>query len=466
MSRSGRWSGAGVRVFVCLLVFLALTLEREDFASGYWNTVMVYTRPLFRGSPVNVWDVAVGLAALALALRPATWRNQVRPLNLALLASLLALLGMAAWGVLRGGDPRMAYFQLGALLRMFLLVPILFGAFRTSRDLRLLAGTVLAAAVYRAVACILCFNLVIRTGGTPRWPDYVTDHHDSTLWVAALVGLLSWALVRRRIRTALGVGLLSLLLLLAVYYNNRRMAWLELLGGLLLAYLVIPRGSHRRWLNRWATVVAPVVLVYVVVGWGQSGKVFTPVQRVRSAMTDDRNDSNLYRNIENAGLIVTLQGSPLLGTGFGRPFVEVSTVYTSGMRSYFGDYLYLPHNSVLGLAASTGLVGFPVIWAFLSVGAFLAARARAFARRPRDQVVSTVAFAFPFIYGQQAFGDMGLQSMTANIILACALAAAGRIAVLTGAWPTRRLRSLRLTVPAHRQLEQTLPARTQALEPS
>jgi hypothetical protein len=98
----------------------------------------------------------------------------------------------------------------------------------------------------------------------------------------------------------------------------------------------------------------------------------------------------------------------------------------------------MPHNSVLGLAAFAGALGFPVVWCFLPVGAFLAARALAFAQRPVEQVLASVGFVYPFVYGVQAFGDVGLQSVKANVLLACTLAIGARLAVLTGAWPVRR----------------------------
>lgn len=427
-----------MKAFAGLLVFVALTVEYPDFASGLWNTFMVHARPLFVGSPVNTWDFCFGLVALGLLRRPAGRRDQVRPLNRALIVSVAVLALGSLWGFLNGGDLRMAYFQLASLLRMFVLVPIFFALFRTRRDMESLAKVVVAAAIYRAVACILCFHLFVKKGGMGAWPEYVTDHHDSVLWVTVLLGLLVWLALRFNVRTALKFALVAPLLVLAIYYNDRRLAWLELAGGLALSYLITPRVQLRR-LNRMALLAAPAIAVYVFVGWHSQSALFVPVAKVRSAMAGgEENDSNRARELENAGLVLTLQGNRLLGTGLGQRFEEVSDVYSAGMESDFTSYRYLPHNSVLGLVAFTGLLGFPLAWVFLSVGAFLAARARAFARHPSEQLLATVTFCVPLIYGLQAFGDMGLQSHKANLLLACALAGAARLAVLTGAWPLRR----------------------------
>ena len=48
-----------------------------------------------------------------------------------------------------------------------------------------------------------------------------------------------------------------------------------------------------------------------------------------------------------------------------------------------------------------------------------------------------------FVYGLQAFGDMGILSLKVNLLLACALATAVRLAILTGAWPARVARAAR-----------------------
>jgi hypothetical protein len=429
-----------MKAAVCLLLFVLFTKEGTEFADGHWNTFMVHTEPLFVGNPVNLWDLAVGFIGLMVALRSKSWRERVRPLNGALLRTLAALLLMVAWGGMQGGDLRQAYYQNAGLLRMVLIVPILVGLFRSTRDLTMLLTTIGAAAVYRALACIVAFQWVYMKdpGGIQPWPEAVTDHHDSALWTATLVGLTTWLVLQFSVRKLLAFVVLASTLFFAVYYNMRRLAWMELAGGLALSYITIPRGPLRRRLNRFAMAAAPVLLVYIAVGWGRSGAIFAPVDKIRSMVADDKNDSNRSRDYENAGLVITLQGNRLLGTGFGHEYEEVSTVYSIGMRKVFPNYRYIPHNSVLGLMAFTGLLGFPVIWSLLAIGAFFAARARRMARRFPEQVLSTIAFAFYCIYGLQAYGDMGLFSLKANMLLGCAVAVTARLAVLTGAWPVGR----------------------------
>lgn len=424
---------------LCLLLFLALTFEAGDFAEGKFSTFMALAAPLFAGNPVSPWDVAIALVGLLALLRRGSLRHQVGPLNLAVATSAVAVAALVAWGLARGGDLRMAYFQLSAFLRLLLLFPVCRAVFRTRRELGLLAFTLAAAAVLRAVACVRAHRFFLAELSRVEWPQSMTDHHDSALWTIVLVGLAFGLASGVRAGQLVTMAAAIPLLLLAVHYNDRRLAWLELVGGLVMGYLVVPSGRFSRRLNRVMLVAAPLLALYVAVGWGRSSAVFAPVRQIRSMLASEGDGSNTYRDLENIGLVITLQSSRLLGTGFGHQFHEVTDMYRN-IADGFADYRYIPHNSVLWLASVGGVLGFPLLWTFLPVGAYFAARARAYARRPLDRVLATAAFAYMFVYGVQAYGDMGFQSFKASVLLACALAAASRLAIITEAWPVRRVR--------------------------
>jgi hypothetical protein len=53
-----------------------------------------------------------------------------------------------------------------------------------------------------------------------------------------------------------------------------------------------------------------------------------------------------------------------------------------------------------------------------------------------------VAVCYLPVFGMQAYGDIGMQSVTTGLLLSVAMAVAGRASVWTGAWPDgRRARS-------------------------
>jgi hypothetical protein len=256
--------------------------------------------------------------------------------------------------------------------------------------------------------------------------------------VAGVLVLGGWALVRWRWQAWLLAAVLVVPILMAIKVNNRRVAWFELVVAVGFAYLLLPPGSLRRRINRWMLVLAPVVILYVGVGWGRPGAIFTPLRAFDSTTGETQDPSTLARNEENLNLVLTYIQHPIMGSGWGHQFISVSSFY-----AYFGGgfdemYRYTPHNSLAALTAFGGLVGFFGTLGVLPVAAFLAARAHHRARRPIDRAATMWAVCYLPVYAIQAFADIGLQSLTAGLLLSVAMAVAGRASVWTGAWPAGR----------------------------
>lgn len=450
-----------MKALLSLFVFGALTWDPGDIsaAGSSWLVPMTHLRFLFEPAqkiPLSVFDVVFLLAAAYATVRPATWRERVRPLDLALLACAVGLLLAFLWGAGRGGDMRQSYYQAQAIVRTLVLAHVFLALFRTGRDLAWLAGAILAAALYRAVSCILYFFVYLEAGRIWPYPTAILTHADSALFAAAVAGLAAWTLSRPTTGRVLRALPLLLVLGMAIHYNNRRLAWLQVVGSLVLLFLLMPPGRARRRIARWVFLATPVLALYVAIGWQRPFGAFAPVGKIRSIVGESEDESSKSRDLENVGIILTLQANRLLGSGLGHPYHEVSTLYSAGMASYFQQYLYLPHNSLLGLASWTGVVLFPVVWCVHAVVGFLAARAARFARRPRDRTLAMAAFTVPFIYGVQSFGDMGILLVPVGVLLAIAIACASRLAVISGAWPARG-RTERRLVGVSGELPRTEP---------
>jgi hypothetical protein len=82
-----------------------------------------------------------------------------------------------------------------------------------------------------------------------------------------------------------------------------------------------------------------------------------------------------------------------------------------------------------------GVVGFTMLWLTLVVGIYLAGRSNRFATTRLEEAASQVVVAMIITYEVQAYGDMGMQAWSGVFLLGLALAAAGRLALATGAWP-------------------------------
>src|SRR5262249_28482374 len=119
-------------------------------------------------------------------------------------------------------------------------------------------------------------------------------------------------------------------------------------------------------------------------------------------------------------------GNPLLGRGWGHPYLKATSVYAN-FDSTWSQYIYLPHNSLLGIAAFGGLVGLFGIWLVIPVAAFLATRGLRASIQPIDRAAAMAAICILPAYGAHCYGDLGLQSLTCGLILSQAIAVAGKV---------------------------------------
>jgi O-antigen ligase len=191
----------------------------------------------------------------------------------------------------------------------------------------------------------------------------------------------------------------------------------------------------KRSAMRFAIATSPLMLVYAVVGWGSGSALFEPVHMFRSVVDSKADPSTLWRDLENYDLFYTLRHHPVLGTGYGHGYVEI--VWLPDVSNAYALYRFLPHNSILGLWAYGGLVGFTALWAMLVVGLFLGARAYRHARSVDDRTVALAAVSVVVVYLVYCYGDLGLGTWTSVFTVAPALAIASRLAITTGAWPSK-----------------------------
>jgi O-antigen ligase len=167
------------------------------------------------------------------------------------------------------------------------------------------------------------------------------------------------------------------------------------------------------------------------------------VNTFKSMIVGEHNDTGVmdYRDVENFNVITTWQKNPLLGTGYGHGFDEVMKL--ADISHLFEDYLYHPHNSVLGLLAFGGVVGFTGVWLFVALTVYFAVRSYHRAHPPQWRAWALVVVSIVVAYTNQCFGDMGISSWYATILMALAVTIAGKLATRTGAW-----RNAQAPVPA------------------
>jgi hypothetical protein len=359
-------------------------------------------------------------------------------MDLAILVSLLSVGATFLWGFARGGSAYNAYYQLWRFLTGLLVATLLTSVIRKPKDLKALGTCVLLAALVRATLCIWFYWFHVYGKINPP-PPHMTSHDDSLLFVGGLLIMVSWALVRRSMPLWVAVGAGSMLILYAIVLNNRRLAWIEIVMAGAVGYLLLPRGAIRTRVNQFALVAGPIFLLYAAVGWGREGALFAPLKALSTSGSDE-DASSLARLEEIKNLMYTLSiaGNPVFGTGWGVPYQKLTSVYANFGPEWW-QYLYMPHNSLLGVAVFGGFVGLFGIWLVVPVAALLAVRGyQGAAAGNIEKAAAMSAVAILPAYGAQCYGDIGFQSFTCNLILAVALAVAGKVAAWSNSPPPLR----------------------------
>jgi hypothetical protein len=180
------------------------------------------------------------------------------------------------------------------------------------------------------------------------------------------------------------------------------------------------------------------VWIYIQVGSGRSEAIFKPVASF-SSTTGAEDASTKARNVENLGLIATsLANNPLLGPGWGHPYIEVANWYS--IAQFFPLWQYIPHNSVLGLLAYTGTLGFAGFWLVFPTAMFMNARLARLGNTPLARQLGMFGAVELVVVGFQMYGDMGSYYLRPMYLLGFSYAIAMRVPIEGGVWPARRAR--------------------------
>jgi O-antigen ligase len=179
-------------------------------------------------------------------------------------------------------------------------------------------------------------------------------------------------------------------------------------------------------------IAAPLLIAYIAVGWGRTEGIFKPVGAISTMMGKNEDSSSETRNIENYNLIMTLKSNPILGSGWGHEYDEVSVAYS--IKEFFEQYRFIPHNSVLGVLAFTGLFGFTGIWQIFPVATFLLAHTYRNTNDPRVRMATLSGLVGLVVFVLQMWGDMGMGTITSDVLFGASLGVAARMPVLAGTW--------------------------------
>jgi cell division protein FtsW (lipid II flippase) len=198
--------------------------------------------------------------------------------------------------------------------------------------------------------------------------------------------------------------------LVSLVANQRRADYIALLIGLLVAWvLVIMVKPRARTGLITALVVFAVLAAGYVAAFGNSGGTLAePARAILSFYHPDPRDaaSNLYRLIENYDLQYTVQKSPLIGWGFGKPFLQPLVLPNILVLDPY--YLYIPHNTIYWVWMRLGAIGYSALWSLIAA---IIVHGCIIARRLKDpylQLVAIYVVAITFMEVIVAYADYQL----------------------------------------------------------
>jgi hypothetical protein len=443
------------------LVFLALTLENPSDAPacGVWRSplygfgglLLAHLNLTFSSKALifSGMDVLLALLFVVVLVRRLTGsRVEGRAVTAARAMGLSAwvCIGGAAWMWLYGlarddFDMASSFWQVQRVVYLPIVLFLFLRALRGATDARTLGKVIVAAACVKAIVAVYVRQTVAPPPGQTVL-DYATTHADSMLFSVAICFVLAPLFEQYGRKNAVIAIVVVPVLLAGIVANTRRLAWVEVGIGLLTLFFASHPTRLKRRLTRTVLVMSPFIVAYLVAGWDSQGGVFRPVQILQSVVDSKADASTEWRDWENYDLFYTIRQAPLLGTGYGHGYIE--QVKLADISRAYSLYRFIPHNSILGLWAYGGLVGFSALWAMLLVGGYLGARAHRFAISPDERVASLAVPAVLAVYLAHCYGDMGLGTWTAIFIVAPTLAIAAQLAVSTGAWLTVRTRGVPL----------------------
>jgi hypothetical protein len=338
-----------------------------------------------------------------------------------------AFIGMVAFGVihggLTGGDLKISLWTVRALFYLYLAYLLTVHIVRERRQADVLIWIFIVAVLVKGV--IGWWRYYVDLGADLSKLDAISGvnsmmaHEESFFFLALLllatVQLLYGSSGKQRTLTLFAVPAV----LIPLLANQRRVSSIAVIVGVaalfLLTYALVR--ERRRLILSLLIVSAVVVPIYGAAFWNSSGLAAEPVQAIKSGFEPDERDfaSNAYRDAENVNLEFTVRRSPIVGIGFGKEMVMQWPLPDVG--AFFAWYRIVPHNTILWLMMTTGILGFTLFWYWM--GATLIHSCQAARRLVSRENLGLAVYGIVMLTVMLIFAlfDQGLLSMRVTILV-------------------------------------------------
>jgi hypothetical protein len=433
------------------LMFFALTLPNPNegfiwapwvapfekvgwLLTAHWNTIdrsASWLKPAI-WSGLDLFFVALGL----IVYQRRKSRSKLdyagavtTPMFLKKLARISLYTTLFVWisGLARGGHFGMSLWQVNSVIYLPCVFLLFSEAIRGPQDFPAVFRVLCAAAIYRSLLATYIINAFRHEPdemGNTKLP-YATSHADSILFAVVLIAIFI-VFLERVVRISKSKLLwVAPIVLLGMFSNNRRLVWVHVAVSLLAIYLLTADNPIKKKLRQLVYAMTPFVLGYVAAGWNsQYGTLFKPVRMLRSVVDakSDKTGSSYWREIENWNLVATFKDNLLFGTGYGHGFYEIVPL----PEVPYELERYCPHNSILGLWAYGGYIGYAGTTMLWAGGVYYAMRAYRNTRDPVTRAGALTSIIGILVYFMHCWGDLGLGTWTGVFTAGAALAVAAK----------------------------------------
>lgn len=400
------------RVGILLILGACVTIEQFNYTVGNRDGAVTAKIPFFHsvtpGSGVTPVEMLLFVILLIWLLQAVRDRRTLVPrspvsVSIGVLISLVIVYFVV--GVGRHGVFKIAMWEIRPWFYLLLMYLLAATYLDTEQAFRRLLWIFVIGSGAKAVYGLVIWWSVRQE--RPR-PEAVLGHEESFffgIFILLTLGLWLFGIPGRLRRVSTG---LAPVVLLADMGNSRRTAW-AIIGYCLVALMVVAYArlrGRRKVLVRVGAVLLVVCAIYLPAYWNKDGTMAQPARAVRSVISPDARDkeSNQYRYIEDANLVLNIRMSKDLGTGFGRPIdYAIPIVDLSSENSVIS---YIPHNGVFYVWMRMGLLGELALWSVIGTALLRACQLTRVATG-ETRLLGALAVCAIIAYVLMGYEDMG-----------------------------------------------------------
>ncbi len=284
----------------------------------------------------------------------------------AMIAPFLLFLGCVVMGIVHGltsgGNLKITVVEIRPLWYMFVAYLLTYNLVKKTGQVRALFWIVILGAAIKGIQGVYIYLVPLHAS--------LLDHreimsHEESFFFVSLFLLILLFLLHSRQRAMLYAALLATpCVLIALIANQRRTDYVAFLVGAGVAWLLIfiCKPGERVKLAILMGVTVVLLTGYIAAFAHSSGSIGAPARSIISVFSPSAGDasSNAYRQIEDYDLKYTVKQNPVLGLGFGKPFLQPITLPNILIDDPY--YLYVPHNTIYWIWMRLGPLGYFALW--------------------------------------------------------------------------------------------------------